>query len=72
VSAADSIKKRAKKRPAYVWVLFVVLVVLPSNFWAWFIVDQSFVYAKGPIPLGWFIRQILIAFLPLILAVYAG
>jgi hypothetical protein len=55
-----------------VWVLFVVLVVLPSNFWAWFIVDQSFVYAKGPIPLGWFIRQILIAFLPLILAVYAG
>ena len=72
VSAADSIKKRAKKRPAYVWVLFVVFVVLPSNFWAWFIVDQSFVYAEGPIPLGWFIRQIVIAFLPLILAVYAG
>ena len=52
VSEADSIKKHAKKRPAYVWVLFVVFVVLPFIFWAWFIVDQSFVYAEEPIPLG--------------------
>ena len=72
MSEARSVTKPAKKRFVFVWVLFVVFVVLPSILWAWFVVDQSFVYLDGPITAGWFVRQILIAFLPLTIAIYAG
>jgi hypothetical protein len=63
-----------RKRSVYVWVLFFVFVVLPSILWAMFVIDQSFIHRadQSILTVGWSIRQIVMAFLPLTVSIYAG
>jgi uncharacterized membrane protein YjgN (DUF898 family) len=80
MSEAESTKKPVNKRSVFVWVLFFVVVVLPSLLWAMFVIDQSFIHLADQSiftdpsisTMGWFIRQIVIAFLPLTVSIYVA